>query len=150
MFSDPNVPNVADYTIFILNQGITTTYLPDNSPYIQWTLTIAQDVVINVDQMPPILYVLAVYNYALARLIAICPDQTGQTFFADLRTKYGILNFIGGVISSSSDEGTSESITVLDSLKDLQIGQLQLLKTPYGQYYLDYAQAYGSTIVDLT
>ena len=129
---------------------MTTAALPNDSPYLQWTLDIALKVVMPSDPCIQILYVLAVYNYAMAQLVMICPDQAGQTFFSDLRAKYNLLSFIAGPVISSFDQGTGQSLAKPAFIDGLQIGQLALLNTIWGRAYLDYAQSYGPNIVGVS
>jgi hypothetical protein len=77
-------------------------------------------------------------------LINFATDQSGQTFFATARTNYGINSFVAGVIGSSADETTSESLVVPEAMKNLTLQNLQNLKTPYGRQYLYFAQAFGT------
>lgn len=134
------------YLIFLRQGvGIPQIALPDNSPAIDLSLTIAQNFVscwlgcISSD-----IYTLAVYNLATDRLINFAQDQTGQCYFKDAREKYKINSFIAGVIESSSDEATAQAFAVPESLKSLQLSDLQNLKTPYGRAYLEFAQQLGT------
>lgn len=139
-------PNVSDYLLFIRNvMGVSTTQLPDDSPYIQYSFDNALEVV-NQDLaiMSSRMYTLAVYNLGGDYLINYAPDQPGQTYFADLRKAFKINAFVAGVISSASDEGTSESLTVPEAFQHLTLADLQNLKTPYGRQYLAIAQRYGT------
>lgn len=91
------------------------------------------------------MYTRAVYNLAADTLINFATDQSGQCFFSDLRKSYGCNSFVPGVISATSDEGTSVSYQVADSLKNLTVANLQNLKTPYGRMYLGIVQSLGPT-----
>jgi hypothetical protein len=51
---------------------------------------------------------------------------------------------VAGVIGSSADETTSESLVVPEAMKNLTLQNLQNLKTPYGRQYLYFAQAFGT------
>lgn len=125
--------------------GINTTVLPDNSPYIGWAFDVAIEVVnLNFQCIQGPIYLLMVYNLAGHNLITFAQDQPGQTFFKDTRKDFGIFAFTAGVVQSSSDEGTSTSLMVPDQFKNLTVNQLGLLKTPWGQVYMGYAQAYGT------
>ena len=149
---DYSAKQYASYVWFIRNvMGIDTIVLPDDSPIIAYTLEIA---VTTVNQVlacvvPP-LYEQALNNLAGDFLINWAQDQTGQTFFADLRKAYSINNFAAGVVQSTSDEGTSVGLLVPEWAKNLTIANLGNLKTPFGRTYLGIAQAYGSTIWGLT
>jgi len=151
-FLTPTTPNQTDYTTFLRGHvGIGPDPLPDDSMWITTTLAIAQDVVNDqLNQVQPIIYTLAVYNYAADRLINFAIDVGGLTYFRDLRSQLGINVFAAGVVASSSDQGTSQSLEVLRSMKGLTIGQMQMMKTIYGRQYLDFAQAYGPSPWGLT
>ena len=146
-FADPSVPNLADFTTFVYNQGVTTAQLPSNSLYLQWSFTWANDNTFTVPQMPSIIYVLAVYNYGFHHLLQIAQDQTGETFFTSARAQYNLLNFTSGPVIASGDQGTNSQLVEPEYLKNMTISMGNLLKTPWGQEYLSYAQQYGPTIV---
>jgi hypothetical protein len=150
-FVDPTHPNLADYTLFLRNYvGIGAAYLPDNSFWITGTLRVGETMVIlELAAFDGFIYTLAVYNYATDRLINFAIDQPGASFFADRRQALGLNNFSPGLITSSSDQGTSQSMEVPDWAKNMTMGDLALTKTPYGRAYLAIAQNYG-TIWGLT
>jgi hypothetical protein len=128
-----------------LNMGITTDYLPNTSPAIDWAYQVAVSIV-NPDLAltdGPI-YLLAVYNLAASNLINFAQDQPGQVYFSALRDKYNINSFVSGIISSSSDQGTSESLVTPKVFEDLTLADLQYLKDPYGRQYLMFAQRAGT------
>ncbi|MBV8060473.1 MAG: hypothetical protein JO253_02965 [Alphaproteobacteria bacterium] len=136
--------DTASYLAFIREQGVTTAQLPDNSLYIQTSYNIAIALVYEVIAcVSTVIYDQCVYNLAFDRLVNIAIDQTGQTIFADLRKANGLNTFVGGVIQSSSDVSTSESMVVPDFAKTLTLSDLQRLKTPWGRAYLELAQSAG-------
>ena len=148
---------IAEFLNFIRNvMGISTTNLPDNSPAIPIALAIAEDLTnpaLKAIQSPscstlgytgPSIYELAVYNLGGDNLINFAQDVPGGTFFQQARQSYGINAFVAGVISSTSDNGTGESMLVPDALKGLTLQNLQQLKTPYGRQWLYFSQAYGT------
>ncbi len=73
-----------------------------------------------------------------------------QTFFSDQRKAYGLLSFPVGAISSSSDEATSQSVVVPEFFKTLTLSGMDLMRTPWGREYLDYAQTYGQNVVGVS
>jgi hypothetical protein len=118
------------------------------SPYLQWALTMATDATLTPPPcMPPIMYVLAVYNYAMHKLLKIGQDLPGQIFFTQQRTNFNLLSFKAGPISASADQATSQTFVTPDFLKGLTMGDLDLLLTPWGRDYLDYSQQYGPSII---
>ncbi|MDE3023847.1 MAG: hypothetical protein KGI54_18680 [Pseudomonadota bacterium] len=149
-FVNPTIPNLADFITFCQNQGVTVTILPTSSDYYQWSLTYAEDIALYITEIPSILYVLAVYNLGMHRLVSITPDQAGQTFFTDQRASYKLLSLTPGVIESSADQSTSNSFAVPDGLKNLTLSALDMIKTPWGRYYIGYAQQYGPNVVGVS
>ena len=139
-------PTQAGFLAFLRGTvGLTTTVLPDNSPYIPQAYELSLLTVnLAMQGAVPQIYVLCVYNLGADIIFNIAPDQSGQTFFVDSRAKYNINGFVSGVIQSSSDEGTSESMVVPDSFSNFTLGDLQNLKTPWGRFYIAQAQKYGS------
>ncbi|MDR3445975.1 hypothetical protein [Dyella sp.] len=74
----------------------------------------------------------------------------GFTFFASLRKQYQILSLVAGPVQTATDQGTSTTLAVADFFKTLTIGDLDLMKTPWGQRYLAYAQKAGPTVVGVS
>lgn len=60
-----------------------------------------------------------------------------------MRAQYKIGAFVAGVLSSASDNGTSQGMTVPKSLQNLTIADLQNMKTPWGLEYLSILQQVG-------
>jgi hypothetical protein len=119
-------------------------------PY-QWVLAsflIAIDLV-NCD-LPCGMYAFAVYNLAADRLINISPDQTGQSYWQELRKNFKIYDVSVGVAASGSDQGTAVSILNPEMMQHLTLFDLQTLKTPYGRAYMGMAQNYGPNIWGLS
>lgn len=145
-WTNPTAPNLADFTSFVQNgMSIPTTALPADSPWLQYALDQAIALTLNVPCVSGLEYTLAVYNCGGHVLLTIAPDQTGQTYFATARSAQGF-NLIGaevGVLAGSSDQSTSQTIAVPDSLRQLSFGDLQFLKTPWGRAWLAYGQDFG-------
>lgn len=137
-------PTLAGFQDFITNvMQIGAGVLPPSSPIIATSFDLAVEVVnLSLARLPTV-YVQAVYNFAADFLVNFAPDQTGSVYFAELRTKLGINSFVGGVIQSTSDEGTSESMVVPKAAELFTMMNLQQLKTPWGRYYMSLAQSYG-------
>ncbi len=74
----------------------------------------------------------------------ITVDGVGYGFWAWLRKANNISGFITGIVSSSSDEGTSVGLVVPKQAENLTVGQLQLTTTLWGRTYLGLAQDYGT------
>ena len=132
------------FLAFIRATGVSTAQLPDASPDIDSALALSVAIVyIRIQEVSQSIYDSAVYNLAFSNLIEFASDQPAQTFFADQRSKFNILGFVPGVISSTSDEGTSESLLNPDFMRGLSMADLQYLKTPWGRQYLSIAQRVG-------
>lgn len=151
-FVDPTKPSLADYLIFIRDgMGISAAYLPDDSLWIDATYNIALEKVNEViNRASPRIYTLMVYNYAADRLINYAADPDGQCFFQDLRKGFNINSQTMGMIQSSSDQGTSQSLLNPDWMRKMTLTNLEMMKTPYGRTYLGFAQEYGQVIWGLT
>lgn len=154
-FVTPNCPNLTDYTTFVFNAPqtptglpIPMTALPSDSPWIGYSLDVAKDIVYRLlGCISPLLYTLAVYNFAMDRLLTFCPDQSGSTYFAELRASppdgYGLGNFVPGVVTATSDVTTSTTLTAPEFMKTLTLANLAALKTPFGVAYLSIVQDLG-------
>lgn len=145
--------------------GISTSNLPDSSPVIPMALSVALAIVSPslcvAGYLPGVpgtvqisIYVLAVYNLAGDNLINYAPDPSSPpgdlNYFSLLRTSFNTNAFVSGVIQSSGDEGTNNSMVVQEAAKNFTLGDLQNLKTPWGRQYLAFAQMYGPSIVGIS
>lgn len=74
----------------------------------------------------------------------------GFQFFANLRKQYQLLSMVAGPIQESHDENTGQTIAIPDFFKTITISDLDLMKTPWGQRYLAFAQKAGPTVVGVT
>jgi len=150
-FTDPTKPNLPDFIIFVRNQGVTTDILPDGSPYFSSAYTFGKDTTLTSPGcLPSIIYVLAVYNLGMHKLIKIAPDTDPSTYFVDMRKQCGLLSFVAGPVIASADESTSETLLPAEWLKDMTLSAADALKTSWGRDYLEYANSYGSTVVELS
>ncbi len=138
------IPNATDFATMLTTEiGLTAGALTTAAIQVTASLAYAQCWVYKrLNCISNGIYLRAVYCLATDRLLNIGQDPTNNstTFFASLRTQFAITSFIAGVISSSSDESTSQSIAVAESLNTLTLPDLQNLKTPWGREYLGYAQ----------
>jgi hypothetical protein len=115
------------------------------------SLAIALEIVNDVlARVSPSIYTLAVYNLAADRLINYAPDVPGQTFFADLRKLFRIMDVSVGVPSSANDQGTAVGILNPEQMKLLTLADLQTLKTFCGRNYMGIAQGVGRTVFGLS
>jgi hypothetical protein len=139
-------PTFAGFVNFVrMGMGIGTDVLPDDSIWLTYAYNVALAIVnhgLAVVGGP--IYMLAVYNLAADNLINYAQDIPPSTYFADLRKFYKIGNLPLGLIQSTSDQGTSESLMIPDAFKELTLANLQNLKTPWGRQYLAWAQSWGT------
>lgn len=68
----------------------------------------------------------------------------GFNLFVNLRQYYHLNNFVAGVVKSAYDESTGESLETPNWVSNLSLNDLDILKTPYGRFYAQYAQKFGS------
>lgn len=148
-----NTTPIAIGTNYTLNSLTTGTAAPPttttaNSPWPEWVLLQAIERTIQVCTVPGPTYTLAVYNCAGHLLLLETPDIAGSTFFAAARGKgdggYGLLLQVPGVISSSSDQGSSNSFAVPDGLAQLTLDDLQFMRTPWGRAYISFNMCFGT------
>lgn len=139
-------PTLAGFIVFIRTKMlINTTVLPDASTDIADAYTVAVDVVnTQISSASAVLYTNAVYNYAADYLLNNASDQSNQTYFVNLRSNLHLNDFVAGVISSSGDETTDQSIKTPVAMDNLTFGDLQTLKTTYGRAYMAIAQRVGT------
>jgi len=115
MFTNPSTPNLADFIVFAIAQGVPVADLPSGSPYPSWALGYALSVALCAPaDLPAIVYVMAVYNLAYHQLLKTAQDQSGISFFTEQRTAFGMLSFVAGPVASSGDEGTNQTLVVPD------------------------------------
>ena len=146
-------PTLAGFIAWVRSaMGITTAQLPDDSVFFGYAFAVAMELTnVRIQIASPPIYQLAVYNLGGDNLINWAQDPNGAPVnseglacFAALRKEFGIFNFTAGPVSSSGDEGSNVSLEVVEGLKNLLVGQLQNLKTPYGRVYISFTQAGGN------
>ena len=141
-------PTLAGFLVFIRStMGISTAILPDNSQVITDSYNVAIEIVnLALNSASSTIYTLAVYNLAGSNLINFAQDTPPSTYFAEIRTKWNINNFISGVVQSSGDEGTNQSLLVPEFMKNFTLANLQQAKDPFGRQYIMFAQSFGPTV----
>jgi hypothetical protein len=159
-----NGPTLAGFTSWIYTaMGIPLINLPTDSVFITYAYNVAIATV-NTQLCwlsycgAPIIYTLAVYNLAGDRLVnyaqdiygaPLLPNPTANAlpnpigYFALQRQLFKTNDFNAGTVSAASDEGSSVSLATIESLKDITIGQLANLQTPWGRQYLSFASSIG-------
>jgi hypothetical protein len=141
--------SLAGFTSWVYNvMGVPETALPSDSQSLTFAYCFAIAVVNQALRcVPGPLYLAAVYNLGGDNLINYAQDTDSTTpkgFWADLRLQFKITPFVAGVISSTSDQSTAESLEVIEAAKGFLLSDLQNLKTPYGRAYLAIAMKFGS------
>ena len=158
MASFPITPptTLAGFTDWVYNvMGVPPQYLPSDSPFITYAYNTAISIVNPYfRQIPGPIYQQMVYNLAAHWLVMWTPDVPGQTFivvdtipygyFQYIRKQNNMLGFTTGIVNSSSDEGTSASMTVPKQAENLTLSQLNLTTSIWGRTYLGYAQSFGT------
>jgi hypothetical protein len=144
-------PTLAGFTTFVYNvMQIDPLNLPTDSAIIEYAFDNAMTIVnqaLCVVCGPPngqwSYYAIAVYNLGGSNIINFAQDQTGRTYFADLRALYGIGKFPAGVVAGTSDAGSSTSLLNPEFMKTLTMRDLRTLKDPWGRAYMEAAMDYG-------
>jgi hypothetical protein len=152
-FTNPTTPNLADFTAFCYAQGVPAADLPSNSDWLAWGFGYASNIaLVPPSNMPAILYVMAVYQLGMHWLIKWAQDIPPYSFFLNARKLYGMANgaFTPGIVNSTSDQGTSTGLAVPQAIQNLTLQGLDLMRTPWGLAYLEYAQAYGPNVVEVS
>jgi len=163
-------PTYAGFVVFLRTVvGISTSVLPDSAPVIPVAYSVALQTVnpqlamvacalpgAPLPDNTPSMYALAVYNLGADNIINYAPDvsppvaynaadnKDNLPYFAYFRAKWKCLDFVSGVVQSSGDEGTNVGLVVPEQMKELTLGNLANLKTPYGRRYLGIAQSVGT------
>jgi hypothetical protein len=103
------------------------------------------------------IYALCVYNLGADNIFSYATDpddapiyENNQKFFAYFQQKWQINAFVSGVITSSSDQGTGNSMIVQQAAQRFTLMNLAQLKTPWGRTYLGMAQSYGDSTFGLS
>lgn len=152
-------PTLAGFTAwFYPITGVTTAQLPTDSPWLEYAFQVAMATVNRqlFRALAPI-YMLAVYNLSADLVFQWAPDvqpvvpyqaanDQGPVlpYFAYWRQYWNLNGFVAGVINSSNDESTGQSMTVPKQYEAMTTSQLQNLKTPWGRAYIGFAQSVGS------
>jgi hypothetical protein len=123
---------------------------PSYNVYINYAFEISLETVnLYLDIASPIIYTQAVYNLGGDILVNMAVDNPDlpppyNTYWADLRQKFGLNNFTPGIINAANDIDTSAASLIPLSLQNLTLSDLQNMKTPWGRQYLMLAQSVGS------
>jgi hypothetical protein len=90
---------------------------------------------------------LGTYTVSESLTISSTAINLSGTFFQTMRGPppggFNMLGFVPGVVQASADQGTSSTLLVPEFFKNLTIGDLNFLLTPWGREYLAYAQDFG-------
>ena len=141
-----NTPTLAGFVEWAYAvMGIPTTAMSPTDPGWGFAFAVAKDIVpMDFACLAPGIYTLTVYNWAGSQLLQFQQDYQGQNYFTQLRAKFGISNFVAGVINSAGDLNTHESLSIGKGLQNLDLLSLQRLKDPYGRTAIAYMQQLGT------
>lgn len=155
-------PTLGGFQEFVyVNMGVPETAILPTSQWITWAYEQSIATVNRrLQRARGPIYLIAVYNLAGHFLLMMAPDLPGSVYptnnppegqdgpqlgyFAYLRAQWNLNGFVAGVINASSDESTSQTMTIPKVMENLQFTDLEELKTPYGQKYLGLAAKVGS------
>jgi hypothetical protein len=139
-------PTLAGFVTFCRTvAGINSTVMPDNDPGFDRAFTLAQEwIPCELAQISAIFFTDCTYSWGVSIILQQQLDQTGQTFFADMRAAYGVNNLVPGVITSDADESTSTTLTTGKSLSNLSLTDLQRIKDPFGRQAIAYLMDMGT------
>lgn len=129
-------PTLAGFLRFVrAAMGVPESAITDDDPTIECCFNSALELMprhVGLERLP-IVWMNTVYNLAASLLLNYAIDTPPSTYFADLRKKFGIGNYIAGITSSASDQGTSGSVTISNALNNLTLADLMLMQDPYGR-----------------
>jgi hypothetical protein len=139
-------PTLAGFIAFCRSTvGISVDVMPDDDAGFPTALEYAQLWIPDyLNTISPKLFTLATYNWGASYLIQFQQDPSGQVYFSTLRQAFGVNNFVPGVISTASNEATSQSMTIGHGLQNMTLTDLQRVKDPYGRAALAILQDLGS------
>lgn len=145
-------PTLAGFNTFVYSvMRIDPLVLPTTEQVIEWSyngsLMVVNQTLMAAGCAPGStwsIYTMAVYNLGGSNLINFAQDQSGRTFFTDMRDKLGISKFQPGIVSSGSDSGSSTSLLNPEFMRTMTMRDLQNLKDPWGRAYLAIAMDYGT------
>ncbi|MDR8054214.1 hypothetical protein [Burkholderia cenocepacia] len=125
--------------------GVPVAALPDDSVYITLSYEIGLSLTpCGFNRASSSIYELMVYACATSFLLNNTPDQLNQSWFDQVRTKYGLLDSFNGIITSAGDQGTNAAAVVPDWVKRATLAELQWMKDPFGRQFLGFLQMAGS------
>ena len=94
------------------------------------------------------------FSYALTPNPGVATMLAGaavvEQYFTNARRQLKINSFVPGVITSTSDMGTSAGLNNPTFMTGFTLENLNLLKTSFGRAYIAIAQKYGPTVWGLT
>jgi hypothetical protein len=162
----PPTINIADFANWLTTfVGVPAAALPPDPADNQYVIAAFWASYANVNQKifyaNPWEYRRALYNLGMDNLCNFAVDPNplppgypmssvtgpnGQPlpYWAGLQQQFNVLGFVPGVVVSTSDESTSETLSELDAYKNFTLANLQNLKTPWGRTYIAIAQAVGT------
>ena len=153
------LPTLAGFVQWVRGvMGISATWLPDGSDVFGYAYDMAYATVNTAFlQVPGPIYQQMVYNLGGHFLVLWAQDDTTSRnypyqvidnvpygYFQWLRKENNMLGPTTGTVQAASDQSTSSSFVVPKQAQNLTLQQLGLMSTPWGRFYLGYAQSYGN------
>lgn len=133
------------YTLETLVTGTASPPIVNmsGSPFPQYALDQAIELVICVPTVPGKAYTIACYNCAGHILLQLLPDQPGTPILGRVREQLGMNAGNFGIVQSAADQGTSDTLAIPDALKQLTLEDLGFAQSKWGRAYLAFNQSYG-------
>lgn len=129
-------PTPAGFLRFVrARMGVPETAIADDDPTLTCCFCSAMELIprhVGLERLP-VVWANTVYNLAASLLLNYANDTPPSTYFADQRKKFGIGNYIAGITSSASDQGTSGSVTISNALSSLTLADLMMMQDPFGR-----------------
>jgi hypothetical protein len=146
----PGNPTFAGFEFFVANiMGVPSIDMPDVS-VLQYAYDQAYNLtysgLMDVPSAPtsPSIFAMAVYNLGAHWLVETAQDTPPSTYWQDLRTKFGLTSFTPGLVNAAHDQGTGEGMAIPPYLLNQTLMGLELLKTPWGRFYMMIAGQWGT------
>lgn len=142
----PIAIGTTSYAIHALTTGTASPPTADTtgSPWIGYAFNASKNLTLVVSTVAAQDYVNVVYCGAAHTQLFITPDLPNQQWFANARTNFKMLAPVNGLVTQASDQGTSSTTVVPDTMKRLNFADLQFITTPWGRLWLGWGQDYGT------
>lgn len=142
----PIAIGTTSYAINTLTTGTASPPATDTtgSPWITYAFNASNRLTLAVPTVAAQDYVNVVYCGAAHTQLFITPDLPNQQYFANARSNFNMLKPANGLVTQATDQGTSSTTVVPDTMKRLNFADLQFITTPWGRWWLGWGQDYGT------